>query len=144
MLKLIVGLKGSGKTKTLVDDLNKIAHDDEKNVVCIERGRRLDGFVKYSIRLIDIDEYPVSGFDQLLAFMAGINAKDYDITHFFVDSIFKVSNTETNYVELTRFLEALDQLATEKEFEATIILSADPEDLPASLDPYIVVDEEEE
>lgn len=45
MVKLIVGLKGSGKTKTLVDDLNSMARN-EKNVVCIEQGHRLDGFME--------------------------------------------------------------------------------------------------
>ena len=144
MLKLIVGNKGSGKTKTLVDDLNKMAQNEEKNVVCIERGRRLDRFVKYHIRLIDINEYPVQGFEQLLAFLAGINAKDYDLTHLYIDSIFKVANTETNYQDLAEFCAALDQLAIDKNFEASIILSADPANLPKSLSRFIEAPEEDE
>ncbi len=133
MLKLIIGVKGSGKTGKLVDNLNEKAHDHEKNVICIERGRRLDSFVKYNIRLIDITEYPVTGFDQLLAFIAGINAKDYDVTHIYIDSIFKVAEVETNYEELTKFLEACDQLSRDMHFEAHVILSADVADLPESV-----------
>lgn len=139
MLKLIVGVKGSGKTKALVDDLNAMAQQGDHNVVCIERGRRLDRFVKYHIRLIDINEYPVSGFDQLLGFIAGINAKDYDLTHLYIDSIFKVTNTETNYVDLAAFCEELDHFAIDKQFEATIILSEDPESLPEPLQRFIQI-----
>ena len=88
MINLIIGKKGSGKTSKMVDDLNARAVDQAQNVICIEYGRRLDRNVKYQIRLIDISEYPVTGFDNLLSFISGICAKDYDITHLYIDSIF--------------------------------------------------------
>ncbi|MDO5732465.1 MAG: hypothetical protein Q4P72_01605 [Eubacteriales bacterium] len=137
MLKLIIGVKGSGKTGKLVDDLNLKAHDNEKNVICIERGQRLDRFVKYHIRLIDINEYPVQGFDELLAFLAGMNAKDYDITHIYIDSIFKVANLDVNYDALSRFLDAFDELSRDMHFEAQVILSADVSDLPENILRYV-------
>ncbi len=130
MLKLIIGVKGSGKTGKLVDDLNNKATDENNNVVCIERGRRLDQFVKHHIRLIDISEYPVKGFEQLTAFIAGINSKDYDISHIYIDSIFKVAEVDTNYEALAQFLEILENLSRDMHFEANVILSADVADLP--------------
>lgn len=129
MVKVIVGKKGSGKTARLVDDLNMKAMSDATNVVCIEAGRRLDRLVKYQIRLVDIKEYPVHGYRELLSFIAGISAKDYDITHLYIDSIYKVSG-DSDPDQLAKFLDDLEQFAQKDKFHVLIILSADPDDLP--------------
>ena len=92
MVEAIVGLKGSGKTSLLVDEINRHAGDGSENLICIEHGRRMDRVIPYQVRLIDITEYPVCGYDQLLSFLAGMNAKDYDISHIYIDSIFKIAN----------------------------------------------------
>ena len=89
MVKLIVGGKGSGKSRRLVDDLNKQAENTENNIICILRGDRLDKYVKFRVRMIDINQYPINNYDELLAFIAGLNARDYDITHIYIDSIAK-------------------------------------------------------
>jgi hypothetical protein len=132
MVKVIVGSKGSGKTARLVDDLNMQAMNDMSNVVCIEAGRRLDQLVKYKIRLVDVTEYPVKGYNELLSFIAGISAKDYDLTHVYIDSILKVSG-DPDLGHLESFLVSLDQFACKNDFNVMIILSADPEELPESL-----------
>lgn len=132
MIKVIVGSKGSGKTARLVDDLNMQAYSDAANVVCIERGRRLDRLVKYQIRLVDISEYPISGFRELLAFIAGISAKDYDLTHIYIDSIFKVAN-DSSMINLERFLSDMEGFTEKNNFNVSIILSADPDALPDSV-----------
>ena len=80
MVKLIVGEKGTGKTKRLVNDLNEMAQISENNVICIQNGDRLNNYIDTSIRLVNIEEYPVSNYSELIAFIAGINAKDYDLT----------------------------------------------------------------
>ena len=136
MIKVIVGSKGSGKTARLVDDLNAEAMSDATNVVCIERGRRLDRLVKYQIRLVDISDYPVSGFPELLAFIAGISAKDYDLTHVYIDSIFKIAN-DTSMINLEKFLAELEAFSETNSFSVMIILSAEPEALPESVRRFI-------
>lgn len=135
MIKVIVGSKGSGKTARLVDDLNTQAMSDATNVVCIETGRRLDRLVKYQIRLTDVTEYPVKGYKQLLSFIAGISAKDYDITHLYIDSIYKVSGDD-NPEHLAEFLDELDLFARKDNFHVMIILSAEPESLPERVQRY--------
>ena len=135
MIKVIVGSKGSGKTARLVDDLNTQAMSDAANVVCIEAGRRLDRLVKYQIRLTDVTEYPVKGYKQLLSFIAGISAKDYDITHLYIDSIYKVSGDD-NPEHLAEFLSELDEFAQKDNFHVMIILSAEPESLPECVQRY--------
>jgi hypothetical protein len=142
MIKVIVGRQGCGKTARLVDDLNMKANSDTANVVCIEAGHRLDRMVKYKIRLVDITEYPVSNYPQLLSFIGGISAKDYDLTHIYIDSITKViedpaqSGDHPDFTQLTDFLQKLDVFATKNNFNVMIILSADPADLPVDLGRY--------
>lgn len=136
MVKLIVGSKGSGKTKKMVDELNRLAAQ-EKNVVCIEPGRRLDESVKYTIRLVDITEYPVHGYQELLGFVAGISAKDYDLDEIYIDSLTRVANSE-NMEEMAEFLVRLDAFVKDKKFNANIMLSAEVEELPESVRAFLV------
>lgn len=137
MLKLIVGAKGSGKTSRLVDDLNKKAQESERNVICIERGNRLDLLLKHNIRLVDISEYPVNSLDQLLSFVAGMNSRDYDITHVYIDSIFKVAGIEPDMDSLLPFLEKLAKLAEQTSTEVTVIVNGENSDFPENLQQYI-------
>lgn len=136
MVKLIVGGKGSGKSRKLVEDLNKQAENPENNIICILRGDRLDKYVKFRVRMIDINEYPVNNFDELLAFIAGLNARDYDITHIYIDSIAKVARSE-DQEELTRFLAALQGMSVEHHFESEIIYSCECENLPENMKEYL-------
>ena len=132
MIKVIVGSKGSGKTARLVDDLNAHANMENANIVCIEAGQRLNQMVKYKIRLVDIKEYPVHGYEQLLSFIAGIRAKDYDVTHIYIDSITKIAN-DRDLTNLDSFLTQLEKFATKEQIEIMIILSAEPEHLPKGI-----------
>ena len=68
MIKLIVGNKGSGKTKTLIDMINKAAKTTSGNIVCIEKGLKMTYDIDYSVRLIDIESYGVAGFDAFYGF----------------------------------------------------------------------------
>ncbi|MGI6334298.1 MAG: hypothetical protein ACOX1A_06835 [Saccharofermentanales bacterium] len=135
MIKLIVGEKGSGKTARLVDDLNMQATSEAANVVCLEFGKRLNGLVKYQIRLIDVSQYPVRGYDQLLSFIAGISAKDFDVTHIYIDSIGKISG-DSDLASLESFLEKLEVFAERDAINVMIILSADPDDLSPGIQKY--------
>lgn len=135
MIKIISGEKGTGKTARLVDDINQVASTDS-NVVCIEKGNRLDQLLKYSVRLINITEYPVKGYDQLLAFIGGICSKDYDLTHIYVDAIKKVSSSDS-MDELGDFLAKLDTFLAASPITVTINLTANVDTLPDSIKKYI-------
>ena len=135
MIKIISGEKGTGKTARLVDDINQVASTDS-NVVCIEKGNRLDQLLKYSVRLININEYPVTGYDQLLAFLGGICSKDYDLTHVYVDAIKKVSGNDS-MDDLSAFLAKLDTFMADKGITVTINLTANIDTLPEGVKKYI-------
>ncbi len=132
MIKVIAGAKGTGKTAQLVDDINEQAVQENNNIVCIERGNRLDRLLKYKIRKIDIDEYPSVGYDQLLSFIAGISAKDYDLTHVFIDSIFKVAKNES-LADFSEFLKKLEVFLNGNPLAVTIICSSDSATLPEEI-----------
>lgn len=135
MIKVIVGNKGAGKTARLVDDMNLQAGDATKDVVCIVRGKRLETQIKPKIRLIDISEYPTKGYREFLSFLAGICAKDYDLTDIYVDSIRKVTNADDNQ-EFSEFLSLLEPFADSNKVNVTIILSEDPCNVPDGVKKY--------
>jgi len=135
MIKVIAGAKGTGKTAQLVDDINEQAVQENNNIVCIERGNRLDRLLKYKIRKIDIDEYPSVGYDQLLSFIAGISAKDYDLTHIYIDSVFKVAKNES-LQDLSVFLKKLEAFLSDSTLAVTIVCSSDSATLPAEIQKF--------
>ncbi len=134
MIRVIVGNKGSGKTARLVDELNEHAAQDN-NVVCIEYGRRLDSSVNFKIRLVDITEYPTKGYRELLNFISGMYAKDYDLEYVYIDSIYKVAGTE-DLDELASFLADIDQFGEKSGIDTVVVLSADPETVPEGVRRY--------
>lgn len=94
MLKLIVGLKGSGKTKTIVEMANKKLDETNGAVVFIEKGTKLIHEVKYQARLLDTDEYLVSNAAELYGFVAGNFGGNHDVTDIFIDSALKICNND--------------------------------------------------
>lgn len=94
MLKLIIGVKGTGKTKALINLVNTASIDSKGDVVCIEKGVKLRYDVKSSVRLINTEEYFVTDTDALYGFIAGIFASNHDITDLFVDSALKICNND--------------------------------------------------
>ena len=135
MIKIIAGEKGTGKTARLVEDINNVATTDN-NVVCIEKNNRLDQLIKHSVRLVNIKEYPVKGYDQLLAFIGGICSKDYDLTHIYIDSIYKVAGDDS-VANLEAFLNSLDQFLKDSPISIMIFLSGSVDSLTDGIKKYI-------
>ena len=90
MIKLIVGAKGSGKTKTLIDMIDQATKTSAGNIVVIEKSMKLTTEINHKARLLDVDEYDISGADMFYGFVAGVLAGNYDITELFIDGILKV------------------------------------------------------
>lgn len=90
MIKLIIGSKGSGKTKLLIDKVNAAVKSTTGDVVCIEQGMKLTLELDHRIRLIDAEEYSIVGYDSFYGFVQGVLACNYDIKEIFVDGILKI------------------------------------------------------
>ena len=108
-MKIIIGVKGTGKTKALIDMANSALDSSKGSVICIEKGDKLRFDIKYQVRLIDSDEYHVTDADALYGFVAGILASDHDVTDLFIDSALKICKND--YDAFDSFLKDLDFLA---------------------------------
>lgn len=140
MIKLIVGSRGSGKTKKLMSLVNDAAENTKGNVVCIEQGDALRFDLTSSIRLIDIVDYDISGPEAYYGFIAGLLAGNYDITELFCDATYRIicGPDCKDSVVLEEFIQAVATLAKEAEAEITFTVSADYDDIPESLQKYII------
>lgn len=108
MIKLFIGGKGSGKTKTLIEMVNNAVNESKGNVICIEKGDKLIHDITYKARLIDTDAYTIVDADALYGFIAGILASNADITDVFVDSALKIIGNDV--VAFENMLKKLDKI----------------------------------
>lgn len=106
MLKIIIGVKGTGKTKTLIEKVNAAAAASKGDVVCIEKGTQLRFDITSKVRLIDTEEYLVHDAQSLYGFIAGILASNYDVTDLFVDNTMKICGGDVAALE-----QMLDEVA---------------------------------
>ena len=136
MIKLIVGNKGSGKTKTLIDMINNSAKTTTGNIVCIEKGMQMTYNIDYSVRLIDIANYDVSGFDMFYGFITGVLAGNYDITEIFVDTTLRIGGR--NMEELAAMIEKLDKVSESSKVSLVFTVSCDVSDLPESIKKFVI------
>ncbi len=135
MIKLVVGLKGSGKTKTLIERANSAAEETKGSVVCIEKGDKLIHEIKYQVRLVDTDEYNVTTAASLYGFIAGMYASNHDITNVFVDSALKICGNDM--VTFEQLVIELDKLTDKNSFDVFMTSSCTAESLPESLKKYL-------
>ena len=121
MLKLIIGVKGTGKTKTLINLVNTAVENSHGDVVCIEKGTKLRYDVKYTARLIDVNEFFVSDAQALYGFVAGILASNHDVTDLFIDSALKICNNDA--AAFDKFVDQLNELVEKVNVKVTITSS---------------------
>ncbi len=124
MVQVIMGLKGSGKTKQLIDSINNAVKNETGSTVCIEKGNKLMFGVDYRVRLIEAGDYEINGFQVLKGFISGLHAGNFDITHVFIDSLYKIAGSE-DPAEAESFLNWCDQFGTANQISFTITISAD-------------------
>ena len=141
MLKLIVGTKGSGKTKTMIDMIGKAVKTTSGNIVVIEKCMKLTTEINHSARLVDVDEYGVAGADMLYGFVAGVLAGNYDCSY--SDSatfwIQNSTNSSFNYVKASGagwVLNAIDKITSN--IEVVVTVSANAADLPEDLKKFVI------
>lgn len=128
MIKIIIGKKGSGKTKLLVDMVNTAANESLGNVVCIEKGDTLTYSVTHKARLIDTDTFGISGYDEYYGMLAGIKSGNNDVTHIFGDATLRIGSRD--YDELATFFERIAKI---EDVEFIFTVSADKDELPKKI-----------
>ncbi len=135
MVKVIMGLKGSGKTKRLVELIREAVQSEHGDVVCIEKDKNLTYDIPYQARLIHASDYEIGTFEFMKGFISGLCAGNYDICHIFIDNFHKMFNagTETQVVE---FLEWLSVFSKNENTRFTITMTADPNNAGEALLKY--------
>lgn len=136
MIKLIVGTKGSGKTKTMIDMINAATKTTAGNIVVIEKSMKLTTEINHAARLLDVDEYQISGAEMLYGFVAGVLAGNYDITELFIDGMLKTLDHDMDAAD--KVLQGIEKL-TGDSIEAVITLSAKPEELTETMKKYPIL-----
>ena len=135
MIHVIMGLKGSGKTKKLIDAINAAAENASGDVVCIEYGRKLTYDVTYKVRLVDSQEYGISTPDMLKGFLSGLHAGNFDITHVFIDNLYKTIGKDVAAME--EFVAWCARFAADNSMEITMTISEDPANVSDEVKKYI-------
>ena len=132
MIKLFIGAKGSGKTKTLIELVNNATNASNGSVVCIEQGDKLTHDITYKARLVDTNNYKISDSIALYGFIAGILASNNDITDVFVDSALKICGNDV--VAFEEMLKKLEDISADKNIVMTASIAV--EDCPAGIKAY--------
>ena len=124
MIHVIMGLKGSGKTKKMIDAINSAVANANGDVVCIEYGRKLTYDLSYKVRLVDSKEYGISSSEMLKGFLSGLHAGNFDITNVFIDNLYKTIGSDEAAGE--EFVAWCAKFAADNDMEITMTISADP------------------
>lgn len=132
MVTLLIGKKGSGKTKRLIEEANAAVEASKGCVVVIEKGTKLTYNLTPNARLVDSDAYSIQGYDTLYGFLSGLCAGNYDITDIFVDSTFKIAGDDKE--ALAVFVKKINALAEEAKTAITLLISSAKDDLPTDIE----------
>ena len=124
MIHVIMGLKGSGKTKKMIDSINDTLAHATGDVVCIEYGKKLTYDINYRVRLVDSEEYGICSGDMLKGFLSGLHAGNFDITHVYIDNLYKTIGNDRANGEA--FITWCAQFAAANNMNITITVSDDP------------------
>ena len=123
MIHVIMGLKGSGKTKKLVDSTHEAVMNATGDVVCIEYGKKLTYELPHRVRLVDSKEYGINNSDMLKGLLSGLHAGNFDITHVYIDNLYKTIGNDR--AEGEAFILWCAEFAKVNDMEITVTVSDD-------------------
>ena len=135
MIHVIMGLKGSGKTKKLIDAINGAVANANGDVVCIEYGKKLTYDVTYKVRLVDSKEYGINSPAMLKGFLSGLHAGNFDITNGFIDNLYKTIGDDKAAGE--EFVAWCAKFAADNNMEITVTISDDPAAASEAMKQYL-------
>ena len=137
LVKLIMGLKGSGKTKTLVDLVRDTVEQGKGDVVVIEKERKLTYDIPYQARLIEAGAYDIGTYEFLRGLICGVHAGNYDIEHFFIDNFYKLVEDKSDEA-LVSFVKWLEKFSQSEKVEFVVSISADPDAVSEEIKQFII------
>ena len=136
MIKVHIGLKGSGKTPKIIEAVNTAIDVEKGNVVCITDGDRLMHTINRKARLVNTEQFDIKNIDMFVGLLAGIIAQDYDVTHIFIDSLFK-SVPAATMADAEELVAVLEKLEAKFNVSFTMMISADAAEAGENVKKYI-------
>ncbi|MBO4992227.1 MAG: ATP-binding protein [Firmicutes bacterium] len=138
MVKLLIGHKGSGKTKQMIDLANQSLEQRDGSIVFINKNNRLMLDLKYRIRVVSMEEYPhITNIDEYIGFVYGIISSDHDIQMIFIDSILK--HTDVKIEHLEEFLSRLSKISEMYGPDFVVSISADIDEIGDYIKQYEIL-----
>ena len=135
MIKVIMGRKGSGKTKQLIAAIQEAVNTENGDIVCIEYGKKLTYDLPYKVRLVDSEEYGIKNADLLKGLISGLHAGNFDITHIFIDNLYKTIGRNHDVGE--EFIAWAAHFCETNNLKLTLSVSDDPEDASETIKKYL-------
>ena len=126
MVKVIMGRKGTGKTKKIIELVRKAIEEERGNVVVIEKGKNLRFDIPYQARLIQSTDYDFGNIEFMKGFLSGLRAGNYDITHIFIDGAMKIIKDDS-IRNTEAFLDWCEAFSEKEKIKFTITISEDVE-----------------
>ncbi|MBQ7463705.1 MAG: twitching motility protein PilT [Lachnospiraceae bacterium] len=137
MIQLIVGEKGKGKTKILLDKVNEAAKSAKGNLVFIDKDSSHMFELKNSIRLVNVGEYRIRSSEEFTGFVSGIISADHDLEQLFIDTfLISAAVKDDDYIEALR---KIDEISAKFNVSVTVSISVTKDDLPDDLKSKVVV-----
>ena len=136
MVRVIMGVKRTGKTKQMIELINSAVDSEHGNVVCIERGAKLTYDIHSKIRLVEASQYDMGSYEFMKGFISGMYAGNYDITHVFIDSLTKIVGVDMNDRTTEEFLDWLNGFSEKNNMKFTVTISADQDLAPEGIRKY--------
>lgn len=136
MIRILIGPKGTGKTKTFIEMANQALETEKGNVVCISKGSRHTFDISSNIRLVNTDDFNITSIEAFYGLVSGMIAQNYDITHIFIDSITKITNATVE--DFARVIPEMEAISEKFNVDFTVAISAEKEGAPAEVLKYAV------
>ena len=128
MVQLIIGNKGDGKTKHLLDRVNSQIKTASGNIVYLDKSTKHMHELNNKVRLINVTDYPLKNSDEFIGFLCGIISQDYDLEQMYLDSFLKIAHLE--HGDLTDALTQLNQISEQFKVDFCISISVEEKELP--------------
>ena len=136
MIQVIMGLKGSGKTKKMIDSINETIASAQGDVVCIEYGNHLTYDINYRVRLVSSKEYGINNMDKLKGLLSGLHAGNFDITNVYIDNLYKTIGSDRAAGE--SFILWCAEFAKTHNMKITITVSDDPAEASEAVKAFLI------
>ena len=137
MVQLIVGNKGKGKTKHLLEKVNLQVKETKGNIVYLDKSTKHMYELNNKVRLIDVSQYMITNHDEFVGFICGIVSQDHDLEQMFLDSFLKSACLENE--DITPVIEKLEKISQNYGIDFVLSVSMDESELPEALKSKIIV-----